>query len=270
MNQVEATVISNTVFFPESVHSEGKRVKATYLMWLDCPTVAQQARPGQFVMAQCGELVLPRPLSIHQVKADSLALLFNVLDAGKGTPWLAERHRDEKLQLFGPLGNGFDVSPARGRLLLVAGGMGIAPLYFLAQHAASRGAKVTLLMGSETGSLLYRRQLFPQSVDVFTTTDDGSAGKLGMVTSLIPEHAGLADGVFACGPLPMYRAMADAKKELGLDGKPVKVSLEMVMACGHGACYGCTVRTQSGLKQVCKDGPVFDLDDIVWKEMISP
>ncbi len=270
MNQVQATVISNTAFFPDFVHSEGKRVRGAYLMWLECPAIAHQARPGQFIMVRCGDLLLPRPFSVHQVKSDSIALLYNVLDSGRGTPWLADCSRDERLDLFGPLGNGFEIEPSAKQLLLVAGGIGIAPLYFLAQHAASKGLKVTLLLGAETGSLLYRQQLLPAGIEVVIATDDGSAGKHGRVTALVPYHAAVADQVFACGPLPMYRDIAERKTELGFEGKPVKVSLEAVMACGHGACYGCTVKTRHGLKEVCKDGPVFDLDEVVWEEMVPP
>ena len=94
-----------------------------------------------------------------------------------------------------------------------------------------------------------------------TASDDGSSGRRGMVTELIPLYIEKADQVFACGPLPMYITLAMQKDEL-LRGKPLQLSLEMRMACGHGVCYGCTVETRNGLKQVCKDGPVFDLTDI--------
>jgi dihydroorotate dehydrogenase electron transfer subunit len=90
-----------------------------------------------------------------------------------------------------------------------------------------------------------------------------------MVTDLLPNFINWSDQIFACGPMPMYRDMAQRKRQLGLEGKPVQISLEVVMGCGHGVCYGCTIRTKKGLKQVCKDGPVFDLDDIIWEEMES-
>jgi dihydroorotate dehydrogenase electron transfer subunit len=197
---------------------------------------------------------------------ESIALLFAVLADGKGTPWLAARQPDDVVQLVGPLGNGFPMDKT-GHLLLVAGGMGIAPVYFAADTASQKGLPVTLLMGAKADRLLYPAEQLPFGVEVFTATDDGSAGKLGLVTGLIPEHIAKADCVVACGPLPMYRQMADNRTALGLADKNVMVSLEAVMGCGHGACYSCTIKTKHGLRQVCKDGPVFDLTDLIFGEL---
>ena len=265
MDQIEAAVISNNRFFADSVHPN-RRIAATRLMWLECPKIATEARPGQFVMVRCADLPLPRPFSIHQSRQDSIAILYSVFAEGKGTAWLGERREDDKLTLLGPLGNGFSLDRPHPGLLLVAGGIGLAPLYFLAQLAAGRGLDVTMLLGAQTGSLIYPRHLLPPGVAVFTATDDGSAGHHGPVTDLICEHSVESGQVFACGPVAMYRDMASRKKEFGLDGKSIQLSLEAVMACGHGACYGCTIRTTRGLRQVCRDGPVFDLDDMVWDD----
>ena len=267
MEIIQATVISNVSFFPETAVSLEKRMTDIRLMWLECPTVAREARPGQFVMVRCGDLTLPRPLSIHQVKNDSIALFFAVLRDGKGTKWLSERRADEKVQVFGPLGNGFTVDARARTLLLVAGGMGIAPLSLLATDAASKQLEVTLLLGAHTGKLVYPRHLLPAGIEVRVATDDGSSGHRGMVTSLIAEQAEDADQVFACGPLPMYREMSANRRSFGIDGKPVQVSIESMMGCGHGVCYGCTVKTRQGLKQVCKDGPVFEMSDVLWTEL---
>jgi len=266
--QTEATVISNTGFFPGST-SPVKRVTGTHLMWLDCPRIAAEARPGQFIMVRCDDLTLPRPLSIHQVEKGNIALLYAVLEGGHGTNWLARCRSAGLLQVFGPLGNGYSIDNNTKRLLLAAGGMGIAPLYFVARDAVDRGLQVTFLLGAQTARQLYPQHLLPSGVDVFTATDDGSAGEKSMVTSLIAKHIDRADRVFACGPLAMYRFMSNNKKNLGLEGVPVHVSLETTMACGHGVCYGCTIRTKHGLKQVCKDGPVFDMDEVVWSEIID-
>jgi dihydroorotate dehydrogenase electron transfer subunit len=260
----DATVISNVTFFPRAALAADKRLSDVRLMWLECPDIAREARPGQFVMVRCGDLPLPRPISVHQVRGESIAFFFAVLADGKGTRWLSERQPEDKVSLFGPLGNGFNIPESSRELLLVGGGMGVAPLAFLAQRASSEGRKVTLLLGARTGGLLYSRRLLPQSVNFFAATDDGSAGQSGMVTSLISEQAPGADHVFACGPTVMLRQIAERRVEFGLKGKPVQVSLEAIMACGHGVCYGCTHRTKQGLKQVCRDGPVFDIDDLVW------
>ncbi len=249
MKQVLARVISNIEVMPE-----------VYLVWLESPQIASMAKPGQFVMVGCGEdTLLPRPLSIHQSSNGKFAILFNVV--GKGTFWLSQRKGGETVAIFGPLGNGFSIHSASHNLLLVAGGMGIAPLYFLADEALKKGYSVTLLYGTAV-SYRYPEELLPSGIKVVAATEDGTVGHHGLVTDLLPDFTDWADQIFACGPVPMYRDMALKKKELKLEGKPVQVSLEVIMGCGWGVCYGCTVKTRSGLKQVCKDGPVFDLADI--------
>jgi dihydroorotate dehydrogenase electron transfer subunit len=268
LNQAEATVISNTGFFPGST-SPMKRVTGTHLMWLECPQIAAEARPGQFIMIRCDDLTLPRPISIHQVRNGNIALLFAVLEGGQGTNWLARRRPAEQLQVFGPLGNGFAIDAKAKQLLLVAGGIGIAPLCYAAQDAISRGLRVTLLMGAQTAKQVYPRHLLPAGIEIFTATDDGSDGEKSMVTGLIAKHVSQTDQVFTCGPLAMYRFMANNKKSLGLAELPVQVSLEITMACGHGVCYGCSIKTKQGLKQVCQDGPVFDMGEVVWSELVG-
>jgi dihydroorotate dehydrogenase electron transfer subunit len=268
LKQVLATVISNIKVMPDFSHPQGKTVLGSRLMWLACPKIARETQPGQFIMVRCGaDCLLPRPFSVHQVNAGTLALFFAVLAGGKGTNWLAQREPGDRLEIFGPLGNGFTVNQSSKNLLLVAGGIGIAPLYLLAQDALTKGCAVKLLLGAQTASQLYPGHFMPHGVELFTATDDGTAGERGRVTGLIPRHINGADQVFACGPLSMYRDMAQKQRELGLEGKPVQISLEVVMGCGHGVCYGCTIRTKQGLRQVCQDGPVFDLDDIIWDKL---
>ncbi len=263
--QVNAGVISNHSFFSD-VPTLDRRYNDIRLMWLNCPDIARTVKPGQFIMVKCDDFTLPRPISVHKVINDSIALLFAVLADGKGTPWLAARQPDDIVHLVGPLGNGFPVDKAE-HLLLVAGGMGIAPLYFVADAAVQKGLSVTLLIGAKSDRLLYPAEQLPFGVEVFTATDDGSAGKIGLVTQLIPEHIGKVDRVFACGPLAMYRQIADNRTALAGQDKEVLVSLEAVMGCGHGACYSCTIKTKHGLQQVCKDGPVFNLSDLVFGEL---
>jgi len=251
-----------------SIISNDEVMLGVYLIWLESPDIEPTAQPGQFVMVRCGDYLLPRPLSIHHLadKGDKLALLFNV--TGKGTGWLAQRKTGDKIDLFGPLGNGFSIQPASRNLLLVAGGMGIAPLYFLAQEAIKKGYSVKLLYGT-LDRHRYPEDLLPAQMELISVTEDGTVGTKGMVTNILPGFVGWADQVFACGPLPMYQDMARRKRELKLEGKPIQVSLEMRMGCGLGVCYACTVKTKTGLKQVCRDGPVFDLDDILWDELVD-
>jgi len=259
MKQSSATIISNREAMP-----------GAYLLWLRSPQVASEAKPGQFVMVGCGEdneLPLRRPLSIHQLDGDSLALLFTT--AGKGTHWLSQRRVGDNIDLLGPLGNGFTIYPESAHILLVAGGMGIAPLAYLANRALQQRKKATILIGAKYGCQLLSEEFLPKGVTIITATEVGEQGYKGCVSELLPDYTDDTDQVFACGPIAMYREMAQRKQELGLKGKPIQVSMEMRMGCGLGVCYACTVRTRSGLKQVCKDGPVFELDDIIWDELIS-
>ncbi|MBA7664301.1 Dihydroorotate dehydrogenase B (NAD(+)), electron transfer subunit [subsurface metagenome] len=127
----------------------------------------------------------------------------------------------------------------------------------------TQGYSVRLLLGASTASQLYPGHLLPPETELVTTTEDGTAGKKGMITDFLPDFIDWADQVFACGPTRMYRTMASQN----LKTKPVQISLEVRMGCGLGTCYGCTLKTKSGLKQVCTDGPVFDLEDILWDEL---
>jgi dihydroorotate dehydrogenase electron transfer subunit len=258
LKQVSASIISN------------RNITADfYLMWLEAAEIAAEAKPGQFLMVRCGkELILPRPFSIHQRNGNQIALLFTVV--GKGTAWLAQRRAGDKVDVFGPLGNGFTIQPTTKTILLVAGGIGLAPLVFLAEVARKKNVNIELIIGGPTkGYLLPVEMLFPSTTILYESitkvTEDGSVGKRGIVTDALEFYADYKDTqIFACGPLPMYQTMA---RMSSLKDKPVQISLEVRMGCGLGVCYGCTVKTKTGLKQVCKDGPVFDLDDILWAEL---
>ena len=254
---------------------EARNVSGSWIIWLRCPDIAREAKPGQFVMVHCGEeCLLPRPFSIHQVNGDDIALFFAVWEDGKGTNWLSLRRKGDRIELFPqPLGNGFSVDPAAQNLLLVAGGVGIAPLHFLASQALDSGHKVKMLRGASgefkpsgerNPNQHYPEDRLPSGMEVETITSSLD-GQTDMVVDLLrPVTVDWADRIFACGPLPMYKAMAELPE---LKNKTVQVSLEVVMGCGLGICYGCTVKTRQGLKQVCRDGPVFNLDDIIWGEL---
>jgi dihydroorotate dehydrogenase electron transfer subunit len=244
-----------------AIASNKEILPGAHLLWLEAPQIAREARAGQFVMVRCGGYPLPRPFSLHRInEKGEIALYFAVLPDGKGTKWLAARKTPEAVSLLGPLGNGFQVAPQSRRLLLVAGGMGIAPLLFLAEDALKKGISVNLLYGAAFKNPYIVEICEKRGIKLLEATEDGSAGYRGLVTDLISEHTGGADQVFACGPAPMYRAMVQMPE---LKNIPVQVSLEVRMACGLGACLGCTIGTKSGLKQVCKDGPVFNLNEIV-------
>jgi dihydroorotate dehydrogenase electron transfer subunit len=242
-------------------------IKGVYLFRLEAPEIAQEAKPGQFVMVRCDkDTILPRPFSIHSANGREIALLINVV--GKGTGWLSLKKKGETLDIFGPLGNGFTINPKSRNLLLVAGGMGIAPLRFLAERTAEEGKKVTIIMGAKsrdslfplnTPQRLYNKGMLPANVQCVNATEDGSEGFKGLATQLIPHYLKNIDQVFACGPEAMYKTMAKMPE---LKGKDVQLSLEIMMGCGVGVCYGCTIKTKRGLKQVCKDGPVFGMGEV--------
>ena len=249
-----ATVISNDAAMPD-----------TRILWLEAPEIAATARPGQFVMLKCnGHNLLRRPLSIHRLNSDKTRLAFLFAIVGQGTAWLATIKAGEQLDLLGPLGRGFDVAQTTKKAVLIAGGLGVAPLTFLADELISSGVKTTLLYGAATAKLLCPNHLLPEALECAVATEDGSYGRQGFITSYLPEYLEENSELFACGPTPMYRTLANMDV---LKDRDLQISLEMRMACGLGVCYGCTIRTSYGLQQACHHGPVFKMRDILWDEL---
>ncbi len=269
MNQLTAEVVSNEKVLTGLERERGRGVGGAYLLQIRAPEIARESKPGQFVMLRCPDSTLPRPFSVHKVDGENIGILYTVWEEGTGTNWMSHRQTGDTIDLFGPMGNGFGLDQSTGKLLLIAGGIGVAPLCFLAGEALKQGKYVRLLAGAASASQLCSNEIIPAGVEYFASTEDGKRGQPGFVTGLIPGHASWADQVFICGPMPMYRALIDQLSKLGLKDKPVQVSLEMRMGCGVGVCYSCTINTKQGLKQVCKDGPVFDLQDIVWDELVK-
>ena len=250
MIPVDATVRSNTEGMPN-----------IYLLWAKAPALAGAAQPGQFVMvcsSDNNERILRRPLGIHRVNGKGeIALLYEVV--GKGTEWLAQRKKGESLDILGPLGHGFAVDSKR--LLLVAGGVGVAPMIFLAEKAVADGCKVTLLFGAKTAKQVYPKKLLPAGLEFIPVTQDGLIERQGMVTDMLGELVDSVDQIFACGPAAMYKAMSQMKL---LKGRRVQVSMEARMGCGFGLCNGCSIKTRHGMKRVCDNGPVFELSDLIF------
>jgi len=272
----------------------------TWLLWLHAPEVARGAAPGQFLMLRChedgpgvsedgvaatfgsppagytgsgyGPPMLPRPMSYHRLRpaqggGHNFAILFEVI--GRGTQWLSRRQPGDRIFVHGPLGRSYAVRRGAGNLLLVAGGIGVAPLVWLADEQVARGRHVTLIQGARSADGLFPAHLLPPEVEVIAVTEDGSLGRQGLVTDLLPEYLSWADQVFACGPNAMFRALAEVVRRVEGEGarrrrKSVQVLLEEVMPCGTGICYGCGVTTRKGVRLVCKDGPRFELRDVFW------
>ena len=272
-----------TVDTPSRVHATlvtGRRELApgVVLLELDAPELAASALPGQFVMAipPSGESAATA-LGIYEAQMRCASLLFFV--TGKRTRELSEMHVGERLDVVGPLGNGFDLSGSPRRVAIVAGGVGIASVLLPAQALIRARARVTLLYGARTASLLVEAQRFADAgCEVALATDDGTAGYHGYVTDLL-ERSRNHDLILACGPSPMLRAVARVAHQIGVRAQ---LSLEETFACGVGGCWGCVVpivRTSAQAPsfppesaggsdvvhaRICKEGPVFWSNELRW------
>ncbi len=232
-----------------------------FLISFYAPEIAAGAKPGQFVHIKCGHSrPLRRPFGIADVDGEKLSVIFEV--RGEGTKWLASRHVGRRVDLFGPLGNGF--SRASGNILLVGGGIGVSPLLYAA--GSFEGAKAVLGFKSRANVIL--QDEFESRCDiVFVATDDGSYGLRGTVVKPVRDilKNERFDAVLACGPMPMLRAVSEVAEHYGI---PCEVSLEERMGCGVGACLVCACKTTDGehekMSRVCRDGPVFDSREVVW------
>ena len=219
--------------------------------------------PGQFVMLSPGPLpaaprfdpLLPRPMAVFRREGAALDVLYKV--SGRGTALLAAARPGERVRVVGPLGCGFPEAAPGAQLLLVGGGTGIASLFDVAAHAKERARVVVLLGARRAEDLMALAEFRALGVELRLATEDGSAGRTGLVTDLLADA--LADGpaaVYACGPTPMMRRAAELAAGAG---QPCVLSLENRMACGFGVCLGCAVpRREAGYALVCRDGPVFD------------
>jgi dihydroorotate dehydrogenase electron transfer subunit len=234
------------------------------------PAMVRQLRSARFFEILCRherfyDPLLRRPYSVFTTDPASGTLTFLVRPYGRGSVWLVERAVGDVVDVLGPLGNTYDIAPKSSNLLMVAGGVGVAPLVMLAEEAIAKGLQVTFLMGAENAAGLLAASHLPESVEYVVATEDGSRGHLGFITDLVPGFVDWADQIYACGPEPMYRSLrttlaaANARPR-----KPIQISIEQSMACGLGTCLGCVVETKRGMRTSCVEGPVFDLEEIVW------
>ena len=246
-----------------------------YLFTLEVGRRFPRPLPGQFVqVASSSELTLRRPFSVAGAsRPGEIELLVEL--RGKGTRSFAERHEGSTVSILGPLGNTFS-EPSTGEIaVLVAGGIGVAGLRYLAQELAEEGRRLIILVGARTRDALLLGDLLPSAtadgrIRVEFSTDDGSAGHRGTVCELLDSELEALEAdrlasprLYCCGPPAMIReaaAIASAREI------PCEVLLEEIMACGTGACRGCVVMTKHGYRTVCSDGPVFDAAELVFKE----
>lgn len=228
---------------------------ATYLLELRGDT-SGLTRPGQFVNLEVPGFYLRRPLSICTVEGDRLELIYKVL--GEGTAALVDVAPGTRLRVLSGLGNGFWVEPSVSRPLVIGGGVGVVPLYYLVQELLRAGQEPRVILGFNSAEEVFLDdRIGAKGVPVVVTTVDGSAGLRGFVTDALDQFPA-ADYFYTCGPTPMLRAL------VGATDLPGQISLEERMGCGFGACVGCVVDTSVGKQRVCKDGPVFTREELQW------
>jgi len=231
-------------------------------MRIKCPRIAKEAKAGQFVLlkvSQGFDPLLLRPFSFHDVQSESYELVYQVV--GRGTSVLSTKSIGDVVDSTGPLGNGFKFE--EGESVLVAGGIGIAPLFLLARSLAQRKMKTILVYGAKTAASLVCKERFGSvGVSVRLATEDGSTGFKGTCVELLELllKSSTVGVVYACGPTAMLRGVAELCKG---HNTTCQISVEERMACGVGACRGCSIsRKDGGYLTVCKDGPVFDAREV--------
>ncbi|MFH1797979.1 MAG: dihydroorotate dehydrogenase electron transfer subunit [Candidatus Omnitrophota bacterium] len=261
---ITAKIISNKQIAPDH-----------FLMKLSAPLIAKVSQPGQFVTVKTQESgtnpLLRIPLGIHIRGADTISVLYKTV--GEGTKLISTKKKGEKVSVLGPLGNGFELElflkQKNNTAIIVAGGHGIAPLFFLAEEILKKKKKIEFFIGASTGNHILRaKELEKMGAKVYLATEDGTQGHKGYVTDILESYirrlAAIHHSLFtiyACGPRPMLSALAKIAKKANI---PARVSLDAYMACGVGACLGCAVRAKEGYRLVCKDGPVFNAEEIEW------
>lgn len=211
--------------------------------------------PGQFVNIKLDGLFLRRPISVCDVEGDSLTVIYKVV--GKGTAQMA-RMDEGVLDVLTGLGNGYDLTLSGDRPVLLGGGVGVPPMYILAKKLLAQGKKVSVILGFNTKSeVFYEKEFLALGADVTVTTVDGSYGLKGFVTDALNNME--YTYFYTCGPEPMLKAVYRASKTSG------QMSFEKRMGCGFGACMGCSCKTITGYKRICKEGPVMKKEEILWE-----
>ncbi len=214
-------------------------------------------RPGQFVNLKLDGFYLRRPISVCDKVGNTLTLIYKTV--GDGTRALARYEKGKEIDCLTGLGNGYDAALSGDAPLLVGGGVGVPPLYWLARTLIAKGKRVTVILGFNTADeVFFENEFRALGANVVVTTVDGSRGTKGFVTDAL---AGLAfTYVYTCGPEPMLRALYRATKADG------QYSFERRMGCGFGACMGCTCKTITGNKRICREGPVLTRGEILWED----
>lgn len=245
-----------------------KLSEGIYSMWMsfqEGENIAKEAVPGQFISLYCqdGSRLLPRPISICEIDQENRRLRIVYRVAGGGTREFSMLKDGGRMDVLGPLGNGFTLK--EGKSILIGGGIGIPPMLALAKALSGNGERVQVVLGYRDQNLFLKNEFEPYA-EVFVSTEDGSIGTRGNVIDAIQENHLTADHIFACGPLPMLRGVKKYAAGMGISAE---ISMEEKMACGIGACLACVcpsvekdAHSNVKNKRVCKDGPVFDAEEI--------
>ena len=215
-----------------------------------------EQQPGQFVNIRLEGLFLRRPISVYDSEAGWLTVIYKTV--GKGTGRMASLPVGAKLNVLTGLGNGYDLSKAGDYPVLLGGGVGVPPLYMLARKLREAGKRVTAVLGFNTRQEVFGEDAFRDlGCETAVTTVDGSYGRKGFVTDALPERYSY---FYTCGPEPMLRAVYRSTKTSG------QFSFEERMGCGFGACMGCSCKTVTGYKRICREGPVLEKEEILWDD----
>lgn len=262
---------NNPVFVKGKVLGNQKLEKSHFKMTIEAPQVAQGAIAGQFVMIskwQLKELLLKRPFSFSGIQRDQGAFDLLYKRVGKGTQILAASEAGEWVEIIGPLGKGFTVPDHARKIAIVARGIGAAPLMPLVRESTRNGIEVfSFLSAQESSLLLCNEELESLSEKMFYTTDDGSKGVKGNVTcfleALLEKKKVYFDAVYTCGSKRLARHVQELQLRYHFLSY---ISLEERMGCGIGSCKGCVINTKHGYQRVCKEGPVFPLEEVVFND----
>ena len=256
-----------------------QRVGDYFQFTVVAPGIARSARPGQFVAVGVGgentAMLLRRAFALYNATPGGEfagTIQFVVAEHGAGTRWFTQRRTGDVIDIVGPLGTPFPIPAAPSPAVLVGGGYGTAPLIPLAQALLANGSPVEIIVGAATAGRLFGEIVAKRLVGAVTvTTDDGSAGERGLVTDVLPAAIERIDAeiVYACGPMPMLRAVGEVAREHSIRAQ---VAVEEAMACGIGVCMTCVlpVRGDDGRSRFvrsCVDGPVFDADRVRWADV---
>ena len=228
---------------------------AVYRMSLS-GTGLEEQRPGQFVNIRLAGRYLRRPISVYDWEPGRVTVIYKMV--GAGTEQLSRMEPGQTLDVLTGLGNGYDLTKAGDRPLLLGGGVGVPPLYLLARRLTEQGKTVTAVLGFNTRAEVFGEEEFRAlGCRVTVTTADGSCGTKGFVTDALPQDYSY---FYTCGPEPMLKAVYRAAKTSG------QFSFEERMGCGFGACMGCSCKTVTGYKRICREGPVLEKEEILWAD----